>query len=731
MSIRSTFIYLSALKPSQGSAPPRVYTLASAQLLAALGSLALPIALALSVSISVTVNDARATKLTAPPLPSKKDLANQGVDTDEGVKVDIPENGTRWHRKPDAREEERLKKEKATDDAKKAADAQKQAVDNALKARQGQVDAYKQQVQMSVEENNKAVAFGKTNHWMEAIQCHEKAIQYDPRNKQFRINLSAARTAYGQQLLAKGDTATAINLFRTALVAAPDNGLAGKCLVQALKKAGYDPSDPAARIKLGDQLAEANDLQGAYVEYNAAMQLDSSARSYIKMGDIMYRFQQIPQAANYFQQAIIKDPDCGAAHRQIGFLKMAMKDYTGAAASLRKAVILDSKDSAAGAALVELWRKQVATAPSVAENHLGLAGALQLTNDFVGAESEYRKVQSIDPNNTEIDMGMASLKKSMEHQSAEKKKLAAETFLSQGLKREALVEITQAVTLEPRNASYQFMYGQCLESAGDYRDAYRAYMTCVLIDPQNNVEAAARAKHIQEMSINSSQAAQATSQAATSLNQYAAPVQAPPQAAAPQAIAAPPPPAVSAPVAAMDAAPSAKNMFESGPGAPSVPNNQLAFRTHDESPAAAAQAAQASTSGVSSNNPFANAAKIPPTAASNLQDLLAKIKESEDQKDYKTAIEIMHQLLPVNMKNPALHHRLAMDLVGAGDLPEAISEFRLASALAPTKKEYVEDLNRAMQMHKQKMNAQEISEPPAGLSDGLSISGLNDMGASK
>jgi tetratricopeptide (TPR) repeat protein len=682
------------------------------------------ILLALSVSISVTVNDARATKLTAPPLPSKKDLASQGVDTDEGVKVDIPENGTRWHRKPDAREEERLKKEKSVDDAKKAADAQKQAVDNALKARQGQVDAYKQQVQMSVEENNKAVAFGKTNHWMEAIQCHEKAIQYDPRNKQFRINLSAARTAYGQQLLAKGDTATAINLFRTALVAAPDNGLAGKCLVQALKKAGYDPSDPDARIKLGDQLAEANDLQGAYVEYNAAMQLDSSARSYIKMGDIMYRYGQIPQAANYFQQAIIKDPDCGAAHRQIGFLKMAMKDYTGAAASLRKAVILDRKDTAAGAALVELWRKQVATAPSVAENHLGLAGALQLTNDFVGAESEYRKVQSIDPNNTEIEMGMASLKGNIEHQSAEKKKLAAETFLSQGLKREALVEITQAVTLEPRNASYQFMYGQCLESAGDYRGAYRAYMTCVLIDPQNNVEAAARAKHIQELSINSSQAA-------STLNQYATPAQVPQQTAVPQAIAAPPPPAVSTPVATMDAAPNTRNMFEGGPGAPSVPNNQLAIRTHDESPAAAAQAAQAAANGISPNNPFATAAKIPPAAASNIQDLLAKIKESEDQKDYKTAIEIMHQLLPVNMKNPALHHRLAMDLVGAGDLPEAISEFRLASALAPTKKEYVEDLNRAMQMHKQKMNAQESTEPTAAGSDGLSISGLNDMGASK
>ena len=503
-----------------------------------LAFITMPVLLATVMTVSVTTGQAQATKLTGAPLPSKKDLAERGVvDTSDGVQVDIPESGTRWHRKPDYREEERLKKEKAADDAKKAVEDAKKAQDNAVKARQNQIDAYNKLVQMSIEENNKAVAFGKQCRWMEAIQCHEKAIQYDPRNKQFRINLSAARTAYGQQLLAKGDTATAINLFRTALVAAPDNGLAGKSLVQALKKAGYDPSNPDTRIKLGDQLAESNDLQGAYVEYNAAMQLDPSAKTYIKMGDIVYRYGQVARAANYFQQAIIKDPDCGAAHRQIGFLKIAMRDPTGAAASLRKAVILDPKDTAAGAALVDLWRKQVASAPSVAENHLGLAGALQLTNDFVGAESEYKKVESIDPNNPEISMGLSSLKQVMGHQSAEKKKMAAETLFSQGLKREALVEITQAVQLEPRNASYQFLFGQCLESIGDLRDAYRAYMSCVLIDPQNNAEAAARAKQIKDQ-LNSSQAAQATRQAAESLTAPSTQPAAQPQIQAPQGMQA-------------------------------------------------------------------------------------------------------------------------------------------------------------------------------------------------
>jgi len=65
------------------------------------------------------------------------------------------------------------------------------------------------------------------------------------------------------------------------------------------------------------------------------------------------------------------------------------------------------------------------------------------------------------------------------------------------LRREALAEINQAVMLEPRNAEYQFLLGECLEANGDYQNAHQAYLTCVLIDPENNKEAAARMKAMQ------------------------------------------------------------------------------------------------------------------------------------------------------------------------------------------------------------------------------------------
>lgn len=693
--------------------------------------------------MSITTSNAYATKLNATPLPSKKDLQ----DPEDGQKVDIPLSGTRWKRKADYREEDKAKEAKKADDAKKAEQDQKQAVLDALKARENQGTAVLKQKAAAIEENNKGVVFGQQGHWVEAIQAHEKAMQMDPTNKDFRVNLSAARTTYGQQLMAQNNLSSALTSFRKALIAAPDNGLAGKSLVNALKKAGFNPSDPNTRIKLGDQLAEANDLEGAYIEYNAALQLDPSAKSYVKMGDISLRYGSAQGAYSYYRQAVAKDPNSGDAHRQIGLLQMATRDNTGAAASLRKALVLNANDTNAGAALVELWRKQVAAAPNVAENHIGLAGALQLTNDFNGAESEYRRVQSIDPQNSAFEMGMNSLHRAMNHQVSDKHKVAAETLAGQGLKTESLSEINQAVLAEPKNASYQFLYGRILELNNDPEAAKKAYLTAVLLDPQHNADAAARLKQlesgggsvggndsvVQQQQIQQQrqlqlqqqqqqQQAQAMQQQQMQQQQQAQAVQQqqmqqqPQQQQAQQPPANQPqlpqgmPPGYGQPTGNNDVgAGGNKNVFEGGAGAPTLPNNQLAFRTHDESPESA-QAAQSRTP-ISANNPFAgnranpNAAATPARPNPTGNEILAKVAQAEASGDFATAIGIMQQLLPANMQNPQIHWRLARDFISANKLEEAIPEFRLASALAPKNQDYSNDLNHALQLRKQQMHA--------------------------
>jgi tetratricopeptide (TPR) repeat protein len=646
----------------------------------------------------------------------------QGHDFANGTKVNITDGGTKWNRKTDAEK----KAEADADNQKRAVEAQKQA-------RQAQIDAYKQIQQMAADSNNQAVNFGKQGRWPEAITAHEKACRYDPTNKQYRINLSAARTAYGQLLLSKGNNSEACSLFRKAITAAPDNGLAVRELLAALKKAGYDPSNATTRIKLGDQLKETGDLEGASVEYTAALQLDPSARTYVKLGDFAYSVNQVQQAANYYRMAISKDPDCAAAHRQIGFLELATGDQTSAAASLRKALILDSTDGAAGTALVELWRKQVAANPSSAEHHLGLATALQLTNDFSGAESEYRTVESIEPNNPGLALGRSTLAKAYAHAKADKMKMAAQKLYENGLKKEALAEIAQAVRLEPRNATYQFMLGECLESVGDYKDAHQAYLFCVLIDPEHNAEAAARAKKMESQgNATPEQIKQQAEKASEALSrQYSQPaIAAAPQAQAPAGGSVPF--SNGAPPQFNQAAAPTPSMFEGGQGAPSVPNSQLSFRTHDESPEAQVAAQSQMSQQQMGYAPQAAQQAMAPQAAPGamMGGALVKADQAEAARDFTTAVSVLRDAVNNDMKNADLHHRLAGDLQSANELSEAVAEYRIAAALAPNKKEFADDFKRASVEHKKAMTTtSDTASQPEG---NRAISGLNDMvGASK
>jgi tetratricopeptide (TPR) repeat protein len=649
------------------------------------------LSIAMSLHLSLAVIAASATKLNAAPLPHERD----SKDFTNGEETVIPPSATRFKRRPDAREVEKQQKADELEAQKNAALAKKQQLDAEARAQQQQVDAYNKQAQVAIEANNSAVALGKQGRWMEAIAAHEKAVQYDPKNKQFRVNLSAARTAFGQQRMAQKDFSGAASMFRKALSAAPDNGLAGKMLVECMKKSGLDATSADVRIQVGDQLAGANDFEGAAIEYQAAMQIEPSGRTYVKMGDMAYRYGQITTATNWYRQAIIKDPNCGAAHRQLGFLALAQRDNTSAAASLRKAVILDPKDVAAGQQLVEIWRKQVATNPLLAENHLGLAGALQLTGDFVGAESSYRKLEALDPKNPGLEAGRASLSRAYQHAKAEKHKLASTTLYNQGLRREALAEINQAVMLEPRNAEYQFLLGECLEANGDYQNAHQAYLTCVLIDPENNKEAAARMKAMQNQSGMTAQQSQTMiSQVTNKLTgggSAASPVATPQTMSAPQTST----PNTLAPGGTQEPNAVRKNMFEGGSGSPSLPQT-MNFRTHDESdsaqpgmPVAAAAGGAPAAGGVPAQ-----------AAAQAATDNLSRVAACEAQKDYAGAVSI-----------PDMHHRLAVNLMSAGEISEAISEFRIASALNPKQKAYAEDLARAMSIHKRSMTSDGAGAP--------------------
>ena len=657
-----------------------------------------------------TFSPVSATKLNAKPLPTERELKDF-----DSSNVHAPEI-SRYSRRMDYRDAERAK-------AEQEEAARKAATERAAQAQKERTQASQKSTQQALEENNRGVMFGKQARWTEAIHAHEQACQHDPANKQYRINLSAARCAYAQDRFNRKEYDAAASLLRKALAAAPDNGMAVKLLNDTMKKQGRDPSIADERILAGDQLAAIGEWEAAMVEYQTALQLENTAKTSTKMGDLALHYGQVSTAINWYRQAISKDKEFGPAQRQLGIALLSTRDpkvLTDAASALRTAIILDSKDHLAGQQLVELWRHQVASNPLLAENHLGLAGALQLTGDFNGAEAEYSKLQALEPQHPGLNAGRASLGRARQHAMAEKHKLAAETLFNQGLKREALAEISQSAMMEPKNAKYQFLLGECLEANGDLRGAHQAYLTCVLIDPEKNKEAAYRMKEMQRGNVQRTMGGVAPQQhqqmAFAQQQQQQHYAQAPVQHMAQQS------PAMQ------------KNMFEGGSGMQA--NNQMGFRTHDDNaPQAVAHAQPVSQPVSAPMSPFAalgqtgrvpqqmpmaqaQAAPKPMAQAPQLNlpaDLMQRVVELEAAKNYDGAVAVLREALNSNLQNAEAHHRVAVNLLAGGNITDAIAEFRIASALRPSNKEFAGDLARAMAIHKRSMqNAFGEGSPASG-----------------
>src|SRR5262249_38121016 len=98
----------------------------------------------LALSLILIAGQAQATKLSAPPLPHDRD----DKDFAHAQECIIDNGASRFHRRPDYRQEEADKKKADEEAAKKAEQDKKDAVQAALKQQQQRVDQYKQQLQI-------------------------------------------------------------------------------------------------------------------------------------------------------------------------------------------------------------------------------------------------------------------------------------------------------------------------------------------------------------------------------------------------------------------------------------------------------------------------------------------------------------------------------------------------------------------------------------------------------
>jgi tetratricopeptide (TPR) repeat protein len=139
---------------------------------------------------------------------------------------------------------------------------------------------------------NLALVYEANDLWTEGVRAWEDALALDPSQPVWRYH-------YAICLQEHGDTAGSVAQLRQTVTEAPDF--------------------PAARHRLGEMLLDADDLDGARVEFEAAMRLASYAPDpYVGLAEVLLRRNDAVRAAQLCEQAIALDRESRRAHYDLG-----------------------------------------------------------------------------------------------------------------------------------------------------------------------------------------------------------------------------------------------------------------------------------------------------------------------------------------------------------------------------------------------------------------------------
>jgi len=226
-------------------------------------------------------------------------------------------------------------------------------------------------------------------------------------------------------------------------------------LNSSLQKIGVKANAPEDRFDLGTKLMGQARYDEAAIEYSAAAKLKPSVEAYLGAGGASMKGGHQLQAKKYFQEALELNPESQPALRELGIARYHLKDYAGASADLTRALVINSGDKEAAHTLLELWHHQVASRPTDANAHLGLARAYQVAGDLPAAQNEYKTVVKIHPQHPNLPAARQSFKLAYARQESRKAYELAQTLESQGSLLSAYQKASDAVHLFPSETLYQ------------------------------------------------------------------------------------------------------------------------------------------------------------------------------------------------------------------------------------------------------------------------------------
>ncbi len=341
---------------------------------------------------------------------------------------------------------------------------------------------------------NEGIRLHKSKDFIGALKAFEEALTLEPNNTIVRQNISIAHNNYGKYLLDRTDYEKALREFRLGIYFDPENKTADENLDALLNQRGVKANDPQVRLQLGDKLRTDASFELALIEYQKALSLSKTPDQnvLISIGDIYYilylrddqKIDDINKAIDYYKKGL-EIKETAKAHIKIGDGLLALKDVVTAIDHYKKALQLEPDSQDALTANVRGWNEAVRLAPLVAENHIGLAIALQAKKDFVNAEEEYNQALKLDPNNDIAQRGLQLLEGDKLKLQASKLVGAALRLQSEGKYNEAINQYVKALELNPNDSKIHYNVGTAFQAIDDFEHAEKAYKKSLEIDPNN------------------------------------------------------------------------------------------------------------------------------------------------------------------------------------------------------------------------------------------------------
>jgi tetratricopeptide (TPR) repeat protein len=346
-----------------------------------------------------------------------------------------------------------------------------------------------------LEHNNRGVELGSKGLWPDAIREHEEALNGDPENQTFRVNLSSAELSYARVLARSGKTYDAMVHYREALYADPNNSDADHELDILVQKASHkDPLTLAVRLNMAEEAESSGNFPVAIVEYRKCVKISDSGKMHARLGSALLKQRKPVDGFVELKLALTKDwsntekKELADTHRQLadilkeyaflannqGNSQKALRRLDNAAIEYRRALTITPDSSDAQRGLIEVTREAVGLVPNSFDNHLMLGGAYQLQGDFERAKDEYEKCWRIKRDDPRLTIARRSYHLAVvSHPS-----LASPLILASTIQK-----VENSLADNPNDPELLYIYARGKETQQDQAAALKAYQAAAAINP--------------------------------------------------------------------------------------------------------------------------------------------------------------------------------------------------------------------------------------------------------